>query len=62
MKTRRSRSKRKCNLCSSPIEKGEQYALKSKRIGDHGMEAFDGTVHEWQPYYHKFPVCAKCAM
>ena len=61
MKTKQSRKQRTCDECGTAIEKGEQYAQRSRRLGDSGMVSYDGTVKHWQPYYVKFPICGDCA-
>ena len=61
MKTKQSRKQRTCDECGTAIEKGEQYAQRSRRLGDSGMVSYDGTVKHWEPYYVKFPICGDCA-
>jgi len=61
MKTKRSRKQRTCDECGTAIEKGDQYAQRSKRLGESGLVSYDGTVKHWEPYYVKFPVCGPCA-
>ena len=61
MKTKRSRVQRTCDECSTQIYKGDQYAQRSKRVGESGMRSYDGTVKIWDPYYVKVPICGLCA-
>jgi len=61
MKTKRSMKQRSCTECDSIINKGDQYAQRSKRMGDSGMVSYDGTVHQWDPYYVKVDICERCA-
>jgi hypothetical protein len=61
MKTKRSRVQRTCDECSTQIYTGDQYAQRSKRVGESGMRSHDGTVKIWEPYYAKVPICGLCA-
>ena len=61
MKTKKSRQQRTCDECSTQIYKGDQYAQRSKRIGESGMRSHDGTVKIWEPYYITVPICRPCA-
>jgi hypothetical protein len=61
MKTKRSRVQRTCDECRAPIYTGDQYAQRSKRVGESGMRSYDGTVQIWEPYYAKVPICGLCA-
>ena len=61
MKTKRSMKLRTCKECKSEIDKGDQYAQRSKRMGQTGMASYDGTVHQWEPHYVKVDICSICA-
>jgi hypothetical protein len=61
MKTKKSRKQRTCDECSTQIYEGDQYAQRSKRIGESGMRSHDGSVKIWEPYYIKVPICCLCA-
>ena len=61
MKPKRSMKNRTCNECGTDIQKGDQYAQRSKRCGDTGIVSYDGTVKDWDPYYVKVDICNNCA-
>jgi len=65
MKTKKSREDRECYLCKGSIFKGEQYALKSIRMGmtaiGNGCPVEDLPPSAWEPYRVKVPVCDPCA-
>ena len=61
MKTKRSMKQRTCAECNSTINKGDQYGQRSQRLGKTGMGSYDGTVHQWEPYYVRVDICSTCA-
>ena len=61
MKTKRSMKERSCSECATTINKGHQYAQRSKQMGQTGMASYDGTVHQWEPHYVKVDICSICA-
>ncbi len=62
MKTRRAMRIYKCHLCRARINKGDQYARKTFRMGEMGM-AVNGKVPDggWEPYRVAMEICNPCA-
>ena len=61
MKTKKAAKPYTCAECKRTIEKGEQYAKRSIRMGSSGMPDTTGMVRHWAPYRVTRPICLECS-